>query len=124
MVLFTVAAMGILALQANMMRHNLNGQVRAQASFYAEQLIGLAMADPANVRCYTVGNPGACASATAGAMVADWEDSVLRNLPGAGTFAPSATFNAATSRFQLTLRWKREQEATLNNLVVETAVRP
>jgi|JRYH01.1.fsa_nt_gb type IV pilus assembly protein PilV len=124
MVIFTVATLGILVLQASMMRHNLNAQVRAQASFLAEQLIGLATADPGNLGCYTVGTPGMCPSIGAGAMVEDWRTSVLQGLPGASTYQPVATFDAATGRFQLTLRWKRESEAVVNNLVVETAIRP
>lgn len=124
MVIFTFATLGVLALQASMMRHNMNAQVRAQASFLAEQLIGLATADPGNVGCYTVGNPGSCGSTSAVLMVDDWEASVAQWLPGASTLAPQATYNAATGRFQLTLRWQRDTETTVNNLVVETAIRP
>lgn len=124
MVIFTIAALGILALQASMMRHNMNAQVRAQASFLAEQLVGLATADPANIGCYTVGVPGMCPSIGAAQMVGDWQAAVLQWLPGASAYQPVATFDAASGRFQLTLRWKRETEAVVNNLVVETAVQP
>lgn len=124
MVIFTVAALGVLALQASMMRHNMNAQVRAQASFLAEQLVGLATADPGNIGCYTVGAPGMCPNIGAAAMVSDWQTSVQQWLPGASVHQPAATFDAATGRFQLTLSWKRESETVVNNLVFETAIRP
>ena len=124
MVIFAFATLGVLALQSSMMRHNMNAQVRAQASFLAEQLLGLATADPGNVGCYTVGNLGGCGSAEAGLMVSDWESSVQQWLPGAASLAPQATYDAGTGRFQLTLRWQRDTETVVNNLVVETAIRP
>lgn len=124
MVIFTIAALGVLALQASMMRHNMNAQVRTQASFLAEQLIGLATADPANIACYTVGVAGTCTSAGAAAMVADWQDSVQQWLPESSSYQPAATFDPATGRFQLTLSWKRQSETVVNNLVFETAIRP
>ena len=123
-VIFGFAVLGMISLQANMMRYNANGQIRAQASFYAEQLLGLAMADPGNVRCYTVGNAGPCGSAVAAAMVTDWEDLVLAELPGATANPPEATYDAATRRFRLVMQWQREQEDTMNNLTVETVVQP
>ena len=123
-VIFGFAVLGMVGLQANMMRYNSNAQIRAQASFYAEQLLGLAMADPGNVRCYTVGNLGPCGSAVAAAMVSDWEDLVLADLPGASSNLPEATYDAATRRFRLVIRWQREQEDTMNNLTVETVVQP
>ena len=123
-VIFGFAVLGMINLQANMMRYNANGQIRAQASFYAEQLIGLAMADPGNVRCYTVGNIGPCGSPVAAAMVNDWQDLVLAELPGAASKLPDATYDPATRRFRLVMQWQRENEDTMNNLTVETVVQP
>ncbi len=123
LVIFSFAALGIVGLQASMMRYNHNAQVRTQASFYAEQLLGLAIADPAHASCYAVGNQSGC-SPVASRMVSSWRDQVVRDLPGADTHAPAATFDSGTGRFQLVLQWKREQEPTMNNLVVETLVRP
>ena len=62
--------------------------------------------------------------AVAAAMVSDWQDLVLADLPGAGSNLPEATYDAATRRFRLVLRWQREQEDTMNNLTVETVVQP
>jgi type IV pilus assembly protein PilV len=124
MVMFAFAVLGIVGLQANTMRHNQAAQVRAQASFHAEQLIGLALADPANAGCYAVGSGAGCASAAAAGMTRDWLQQVLRDLPGAAAVEPEGFYDAATNRFRLVLRWQREQEPAENNLVVETVVRP
>ncbi len=123
-VIFSFAVLGVIALQANTMRHNHNAQVRAQASFYAEQLLGLATADPSNAVCYAVNNSTGCASAIAQAMVDDWQAMVLRDLPGAAVKQPAAVYTAATRRFRLVLQWQREHETTVNNMVFETVLRP
>lgn len=122
-VIFSFATLGIIGLQARMMQYNHNAEVRAQASFYAEQLLGLAIADPAHASCYAVGNQSGCNS-VASRMVSSWREQVVRKLPGADTYEPAATFNTGTGRFRLVLQWKRDQELTVNNLVVETLVRP
>ena len=62
---FSLGILGLIGLQANVLEHNAQAQYRAEASYLAEEIIGLATADALNADCYTVPAAGTCTNAAA-----------------------------------------------------------
>src|SRR5688572_19698933 len=120
--IFSLGIMGVIGLQASVLENNAQSQIRAEASYLAQEIIGVAMADAANVACYTV-NPaaGACTNPVAQAAVADWQGRVLDTLPGADTQLPTVGLDA-DGTFTVTLQWKRQTDDTWNNYVSTTNI--
>jgi type IV pilus assembly protein PilV len=121
LLLFSFAVIGAAGLQGSLLGHGQNSQFRAEASFFAEQIVGLAIADPANVRCYAF--MSGCASTDAQLAAEGWRESVLAMLPGASTTPPTVSFSAASGEFTVTVFWRRPGDDTMRNFVVNTAVR-
>jgi type IV pilus assembly protein PilV len=118
---FSVGILGLIGLQANVLEHNAQAQYRAEASYLAEEIIGLATADALNANCYTVPAAGACTNATAGQAAVDWATKVQSALPGAEA-APPKVERAADGTFTVTIQWKRDNEDTSHNYVSVTNI--
>jgi type IV pilus assembly protein PilV len=120
--IFSLGIMGVIGLQASVLENNAQSQIRAEASYLAQEIMGVAMADAANVACYTV-NPasGACTNPVAQAAVADWQARVLDTLPGADAQLPAVILDA-DGTFTVTLQWKRQTDDTWNNYVSTTNI--
>jgi type IV pilus assembly protein PilV len=124
-VIFSFGMLGLAGLNTSMVQHSTHAQFRAQASYLAEELIGLATADVANVDCYqmTASGPGACASPVAEAAVADWRARTLAALPGAAGAPPTVTY-ANDGALTVTLLWQRPQETMQHNYISTTNLYP
>jgi type IV pilus assembly protein PilV len=118
---FSVGILGLIGLQANVLEHNSQAQYRAEASYLAEEIIGLATADALNADCYTVPAAGSCANATAGQAAVDWAARVQTALPGADATPPKVE-RTADGTFTVTIQWKRENEDTSHNYVSVTNI--
>jgi type IV pilus assembly protein PilV len=118
---FSLGILGLIGLQANVLEHNAQAQYRAEASYLAEEIIGLATADALNADCYTLPAAGACANAVAEQAAQDWADRVQAALPGADETAPTVE-RAADGTFTVTIQWKRENEDTSHNYVSVTNI--
>lgn len=125
LVIFSVGMLGLAGLDTSMMQQNTHAQFRAQASYLAEELLGLATADAVNVQCYrmTAAGPGSCDSAVAQAAVADWRARALAALPGASSSPPTVTY-AGDGALTVTILWQRPQEAMQHNYVSTTNLYP
>ncbi len=120
-VVFSVGVLGLGGLQFQLIASGTQSQYRAQASFLAEELLGLAAADAPYAGCYVVtdAGPGACGSALAAKAVADWRQRVLDTLPGAGATPPTASLDGG-GNFTVTLLWQRKNEQTQHNYSATT----
>jgi type IV pilus assembly protein PilV len=118
---FSLGILGLIGLQANVLEHNTQAQYRAEASYLAEEIIGLATADALNADCYTVPAAGTCSNAVAEQAAADWAARVQAALPGADD-APPTVEREANGTFTVTIQWKRENEDTSHNYVSVTNI--
>lgn len=124
-VVFSFGMMGLAGLKASMMQQSAHAQLRAQASYLAEELLGLASADVANVDCYqiTESGPPSCGSAIAQGAVTEWRNRVLAALPGASSSPPTVTY-AVDGTMTLTIRWQRPTESNEHRYVSTTNLYP
>jgi len=118
---FSLGILGLIGLQANVLEHNAQAQYRAEASYLAEEIIGLATADALNADCYTVPAAGSCTNATAAQAAVDWTGRVEAALPGADATPPKVV-RAADGTFTVTIQWKRDNEDTSHNYVSVTNI--
>jgi type IV pilus assembly protein PilV len=124
-VIFAFGMLGLVGLKTQLMQQSTNAQLRAQASFLAEELIGLATSDAANVACYqmTADGPSSCDSAVAQTAVADWRTRTLAALPGASTTPPTVTY-ANDGALTVTILWQRPTESMQHNYISTTNLYP
>jgi type IV pilus assembly protein PilV len=120
--IFSLGIVGLIGLQARVLENNANSQLRAEASYMTQEIIGLATADFVNAPCYTV-NPAStgCVNAQAAATAQNWAAHVQPALPGATTRQPVVTY-AADGTFTVTIQWKRENDDTWHNYVTTTNI--
>ena len=120
--IFSLGILGVIGLQASVLENNAQSQIRAEASYLAQEIIGVAMADAANAACYTL-NPasGVCTNPAAQAAAEDWQDRVLETLPASDLELPSVSLDA-DGTFTVTLQWKRQTDDTWNNYVSTTNI--
>lgn len=118
---FSLGILGLIGLQANVLEHNAQAQFRAEASYLAEEIIGLATADALNADCYTLPPAGACTNAVAEQAAEEWAARVQAALPGADETAPTVE-RALDGTFTVTIQWKRESEDTSHNYVSVTNI--
>jgi type IV pilus assembly protein PilV len=124
-VIFAFGMLGLVGLNTQLMQQSTNAQLRAQASFLAEELIGLATADTSNVACYqmTADGPNSCGSSVAQTAVADWRTRTLAALPGASSTPPTVTY-ANDGALTVTILWQRPTESTQHNYISTTNLYP
>ncbi len=129
LLVFSVGILGLAALNVSLVDQTTNAQLRAHATYLAEELLGLATADLANIGCYTMTptGPAACASPVAQTAVANWRARVLAALPGAMETPPTVTYADSgidKGNLTVTLLWKRPHESTQHNYVLTTNLYP
>ena len=125
LVIFSFGMLGLAGLKTQMMQQSSHAQLRAQASFLAEEIIGLATADTINVDCYrmTSTGPTTCSNAVATAAVSEWRTRTMAALPGASSTPPVVSY-ATDGTFTVTLLWQRPQETMPPNYVSTTNLYP
>jgi type IV pilus assembly protein PilV len=123
--IFTFGMLGLASLQTRMIEQGTNAQLRVQASYLAEEMLGLAAADKANVACYqmTSTGPSSCGNTVAHNAAVDWRSRVLAALPGASASPPTVTY-AVNGQLAITILWQRTQELTQHNYVSTTNLYP
>ena len=119
---FSLGILGVIGLQASVLENNAQAQFRAEASYLAEEVIGLATADAANAACYAV-NPASpdCTHAFASEAAQEWAARVQASLPGADEILPQVSY-APDGTFTVTIQWKRQSDETWNNYVSTTNI--
>ena len=79
---------------------------RTQAAVLADELLARMLTDNTNVNCYTLPPVTPCADPIARAQTDEWKARAMARLPNAT--APTATVDAATGRFTVTLSWQHK----------------
>ena len=99
-----VGLIGMTRLQARMLAQGTEAQNRLIAGRLADQLLSMALVDPAaNASCYTMPASGTCAVSAARTATQSWKSSVQAALPL--TADPTATLNAAGTQLTVTIHW-------------------
>lgn len=99
--IFSLATLGLLGLQASMTRAQSSAKFRADAAYLANDLIGTIWADASNLGSY---DDTACADYPA---CSAWRTRLAAALPAA---AASASVNSTTRAFTLTISWQVPNE--------------
>lgn len=119
--ILSIGVLGMVSMQGTMLATSADAQLRMEASFYAEQLVGYAQADPTNANCYAFVTP--CSNSDASTMANNWLTEVQARLPGATTSAPSITYTASSGAFSVVVQWKHPSDDTVRNVSTATVLR-
>lgn len=119
--IFSLGMLGMANLQANLVQMQSNAALRAEAAFFAERIIGHAIADPGNAACYALAEP--CGSTIAQSAAENWLAQVQAAIPGADELAPRVTYTPADGRFAVLIEWRHPGDDTTRNVSFETLVR-
>jgi type IV pilus assembly protein PilV len=125
-----ILAFGLLALtrfQASMTSQSTDAQARQTANRLADELMSLALVDPANVNCYTLPAAGSCSNGTVRSNTNAWLTRVSSSLPGGATAtvtaAPPAVAAEGGTRLTIRISWTgKDQSADPRQLVTTTNV--
>lgn len=116
------ALLGLISLQANILRIGNQSQFRMQASLLGQSIAGMITVDVGNVGCYALVSKSAvaCASPDAQTQAGKWRDEVLATLPNASE--PDITV-ASNKTATIKLSWKDPKDpATRNYILVVQAL--
>jgi type IV pilus assembly protein PilV len=119
MLILSVAILGLIGLQGNLLRIATQAQYRLQASLLAQNIAGMMAVDAANVGCYalvaTSATPCPAGAVQGAEQAAAWREEVLATLPNAAE--PSIAV-AADRTATVTLSWKPPKDPASRNLVL------
>lgn len=116
--LLSIGMLALAGFQTRLVAQTSEAQARNQAMQFANELLSLALVDPANLDCYRLPAGGSCGNAAALNETAQWGERVLGQLPGA------LLAQATRSGTQMTvlIQWSREPGAEARRLQVTTDV--
>ena len=116
--IFSIGMLGLGALQINMMKSSQETRYRTIASYYAEEIIGIAMVDsPENQKNYTVSD-GECSNKDS--ICASWIKRVKEDLPAASEKNEKTSIEIKDDIMTVTIRWKRENETEVQQYATST----
>jgi type IV pilus assembly protein PilV len=115
--IFGLGITGLAGLQATLLAQNTQSSYRVQAAAYANSLVGIALADTANLSCYAAAT--GCHSSVASAALDAWQLEVAAGLPGAAD-APPQLVLGNDGIFTVRLFWKLPREDVTHNYVLVT----
>lgn len=109
--IFSIGILALMGMQAVSMRATIDSKYRSEASFLANEIVGIMWSDPANLASYASSD---CASTTA---CNTWLTKVATRLPNAsGANAP--TIAVASRQVTVTVRWQREGDTVSQHNIV------
>ncbi len=114
LIVFSVAALGLVGLQATMTKATTGAQFRANAAYLASDLIGRLWSDTGHLSSYASG------TCTSYAPCKSWLDKVAATLPG-GTAV--TTIDATAGTVTIALTWQMPGEDT-HRLDTTSAISP
>lgn len=109
---------GLTRFQGRLMSQMTDSQSRSTASRLADELISMALVDPANLACYTLPGTGSCANAAARAATNAWLVRLQAALPG----SPTATSTAVGTRLTVVVNWTSKADPEPRQLTATTDV--
>ncbi|WP_428422002.1 type IV pilus modification protein PilV [Methylibium sp.] len=127
LLVFAFGVLGLVGLQASAISFSTDAQVRADATFLADQLFArMLISDPsmaASFAHYATGAPCApTGSASTNAVVLDWLDEVIRILPNAAEASQQIIVDATTGQVTVGLCWSNGPNGASHQLVVRNQV--
>lgn len=109
--IFSIGILALLGMQAVAMSTTIDAKYRSEASFLANEIVGVMWGDPANLSDY------ATASCAATPRCTDWLARVQALLPNAtGANAPTIAVN--NRRVEVTVRWQPPGDVASSHVVV------
>lgn len=117
LLILSVAVLGLVALQANLLRIGSQSRYRLEASLLGRNIAGIIAVDAANVGCYALVNSSAiaCSSDDAKAQAAAWRKEVMAVLPNAQEPTIAVTADRIAT---VTIAWKPPKDPAARNLVI------
>jgi hypothetical protein len=110
-------------MSATLVQANVQSRERIEATFFAEQIIGMVLADPTNAACYAVNAGLSCGSTTAAANVTTWASQLASTLPGITSTVNSPLGAYATDgTFSVTVSWRKSSESRPHSYTATTNV--
>ncbi len=109
--IFSIGILALLGMQAVAMRTTIDAKYRSEASFLANEIVGVMWADPANLSDYATAN---CASTP---RCSDWLARVQTLLPNA-TGGNAPTIAVTNRQVQVTVRWQPPGDSASNHVVL------
>lgn len=120
LLVFSFGVLALVGMQARAVSQTSDARYRSDAGFLANQIVGRAWGDIANLASY------AYAGGTPGTRVADWVAGIQGTLPGVnlvGDTAPSVVVGA-NNTITVTVRWRAPGAAQLSQHVVIATIVP
>lgn len=118
--IFSVGILALIGMQATAMRATIDAKYRSEASFLANEVLGMMwVADKTNLAAFatSAGTPATCP----GSPVCPWITRVERLLPNAvGANAPEIAI--ATNEVTVTVRWQPPGDAQPSNHIAVTQI--
>ena len=118
--IFSFALIGLVSLQSVAIASSVDAKYRSDASYLADEIIGLVWADRGNIATYTHLSTGvACApggAASTNPVVLAWLDEVNATLPGATSAIQSLQVGTGNT-YTVTICWKRAQDTAYHQHV-------
>lgn len=109
--IFSIGILALLGMQAVAMSTTMDAKYRSEASFLANEIVGVMWGDPANLTDYST------ASCAATPRCNDWLGRVQALLPNAtGANAPTIAVN--NRQVTITVRWQPPGDGASNHVVV------
>lgn len=123
LVLLAFGVLGVLRMSATIVEANVQSRERIEATFLAEQLVGMVLADPANAPCYAVNASLTCGNTTAAANATTWASQVANTLPGVTSTInlPRGSYTA-DGTFSITVSWRKSSESRAHSYTATTNV--
>lgn len=112
--LFCIAILGLVGLQASMTRAQTDAKFRADAAYLANEVVGAIWTDKANIAGYATAPGAVCTNARCAA----WVNKVAATLPAGGA---TISVTQSTGAVGLTLTWAPPNEGT-HSYVLSTQV--
>jgi len=108
--IFSTGILALIGMQALAIAHVADAKYRADASFFANQIIAEMWVNRANLGNYAY--PG---SGTAPTEIQGWVNNIQNYLPGSATNLPIITVDTATGRVQVDVRWNPPNAEAVHN---------
>lgn len=114
-IVFALGMLGQVAFMMNAMQNTQQSRYRAIASYYAEEIIGLAISDIANRSRYKIGTSSTCTDSSFSSCT-DWLSRVKGDLPQTSSTIISVEYDDTTTsttfgRMKVTIQWKGPDSA-------------
>jgi type IV pilus assembly protein PilV len=117
LLILSFAVLGLIGLQANLIRLSSQAQYRLQASLLGKNIVGMMATDRTNLYCYSLDSDTAqaCPTPAVQEKVQAWRGEVMATLPNA--LEPKIDI-AVDRTATVTLAWKAPRDPATRNLVI------